>query len=384
VPGSVARTRVREVVDERPVPPLLEFAAAYSRRLLLVAAAAVVFGYVVVQLSGVVLPVLVAGLVTALLYPPAAWLRRRGWPRILATVAVMAAALALVVGLLSFVGPAAASQFDELVDGARSGLAQVTALLTEGPLGISEAEIQERVGAAIDQVRQNLGGLAGRVVSGALIAVNLFAGLLLVLFLVFFMVKDGDRIAEWFLHLPRAEWRADARELGRRACEVIVVYMRGVVTVAVIDAVLIGAGLLAIGVPLVLPLAIVTFMGAFFPLIGAIASGALAVLVALVTNGFVDAALVLGLVVVVQQLEGNVLYPLLVGRSLSLHPLAILLALSAGTVLAGVVGALFAVPIAAVISTSGSYLHARGRRQREEDAALRQRSVEGVPSRAPS
>ena len=381
MPGSVAvLTRVREVVDERPVPPLLEFAAAYSRRLLVVAAAAVVIGYVVVQLSGVVLPVLVAGLVTALLYPPAAWLRRRGWPRIIAAVAVMAAALALVVGLLSLVGPAAASQFDELAAGARSGLAQVTALLTEGPLGITEAEIQQRVQAAIDQVRQNLGGLAGRVVSGALIAVNLFAGLLLVLFLVFFMVKDGDRIAEWILHLPRAEWRADARELGRRASEVIVVYMRGVVTVAVIDAALIGAGLLAIGVPLALPLAIVTFLGAFFPLVGAIASGALAVLVALVTNGFVDAALVLGLVVVVQQVEGNVLYPLLVGRSLNLHPLAILLALSAGTVLAGVVGALFAVPIAAVISTTGSFLHERGRRQREQDAAVRERTAESLPS----
>ena len=381
MPGSaVVRTRVLEVVDERPVPPLLDFAAAYSRRLLLVAAAAVVVGYVVVQLSGVVLPVLVAGLVTALLYPPAAWLRRHRVPRILATIAVMAAALALVIGLLSFVGPAAAGQFDELAAGARSGLAQVTALLTEGPLGITEAEIQQRVQAAIDQVRQNLGGLAGRVVSGALIAVNAVAGLLLVLFLVFFMVKDGDRIAEWFLHLPRAEWRADARELGRQACEVIVVYMRGVVTVAVIDAVLIGAGLLAIGVPLVLPLAIATFLGAFFPLIGAVATGALAVLVALVTNGFVDAALVLGLVVVVQQVEGNILYPLLVGRSLNLHPLAILLALSAGTVLAGIVGALFAVPVAAVISTSGSYLHERGRRQREREAAVRERTAAGLPS----
>ncbi|MDP9133856.1 MAG: AI-2E family transporter, partial [Actinomycetota bacterium] len=116
------------------------------------------------------------------------------------------------------------------------------------------------------------------------------------------------------------------------------------------------------------------------PLVGAIASGALAVLVALVTNGFVDAALVLGLVVVVQQVEGNVLYPLLVGRSLNLHPLAILLALSAGTVLAGVVGALFAVPIAAVISTTGSFLHERGRRQRERDAAVREGIAESLPS----
>ena len=135
-----------------------------------------------------------------------------------------------------------------------------------------------------------------------------------------------------------------------------------------------------IGVPLVLPLAIVTFLGAFFPLIGAVGSGALAVLVALVTNGFVDAALVLGLVVVGQQVEGNVLYPLLVGRSLKLHPVAILLALSAGTVLAGIVGALFAVPVAAVISTSGSYLHERGRGQRERDAAVHARTAESVPS----
>ena len=355
-------------MDERPVPPMLDFAAAYSRRLLLVAAAAILFGYVVVQLSGVVLPMMVAVLVTALLYPPAAWLRDRGWPRILATTAVMAGSLLLVLGLLSLVGPAAASQFDELAAGARSGLDQVTTLLTQGPLGVTQAEIDARVEAAIDQVRGNLGGLAGRVVSGALVAVNAVAGLLLVLFLVFFMVKDGDRIVDWLLHLPRREWRDDARELGRRAWEVLVTYMRGVVVVALIDAVLVGAGLLAIGVPLVLPLAIVTFLGAFFPLVGAVITGALAVLVAVVTNGLLAAALVLALVVVVQQVEGNVLYPLLVGRSLRLHPLAILLTLSAGTLLAGVVGALFAVPIAAVVSASGSYLHERGGRQREQTA----------------
>lgn len=337
---------------------MLDFAADYSRRILLVAGAVVVLGYVLVQLSSVVLPVLVAVLVTALLFPPVAWLRRRGWPSWLATLAVMGLTLLLVAGLVTLVGPAAVSQFDDLAAGGQRGLQQATILLTEG-LGVSQAEIDQRLQAAIGQIRQNLGGIAGRVLSGALVAVNLLAGLVLTLFLVFFFLKDGDRIARWLVGLTRREWRDDARELGRLGFEVLVAYVRGIVVVGLIDAVLISAALLLIGVPLVLPLAIVTFLGAFFPLVGAVVTGGLAVLVALVSGGLGPAALTLVAVLVVQQVEGNVLYPLLVGRSLHVHPVAILLALSAGTVLAGVVGALFAVPIAALGAVFGSYLHQR-------------------------
>lgn len=356
-------------MGERHVPRMLDFAAEYSRRLLLVAAALVVLGYVLVQLSGILLPTLVAILITALLYPAAEWLRGKGVPSLLATVFVMGAMLSAVVGAFAIVGPSTISQFDDLAAGGREGVQRLTTYVTEGPFGVSEADIDQRVSAAVEQVRQNLGGLAGRVVGTALIAVNALAGLVLVLFLVFFFVKDGERMGNSVVGLARPQWRADARELGRQAFEVLAIYARGVVFVATVDAVLIGLALLAIGVPLVLPLALVTFLAAFFPIIGAVLAGALAVLVALVSDGFVAAGLVLAAVVVIQQLEGNVLYPLIVGRSLHLHPAAMLLVLGAGSLVAGVAGALFAVPVASVVVVVAKYLRARERRHDASESA---------------
>lgn len=356
-------------MGERRVPRMLDFAADYSRRLLLVAAALVVLGYVLVQLSGILLPTLVAILIAALLYPAAEWLRGKGVPSLLATVFVMGAMLSAVVGAFAIVGPSTISQFDDLAAGGREGVQRLTTYVTEGPFGVTEADIDQRVSAAVEQVRQNLGGLAGRVVGTALIAVNALAGLVLVLFLVFFFVKDGERMGNSVVGLARPQWRADARELGRQAFEVLAIYARGVVFVATVDAVLIGLALLAIGVPLVLPLALVTFLAAFFPIIGAVLAGALAVLVALVSDGFVAAGLVLAAVVVIQQVEGNVLYPLIVGRSLHLHPAAMLLVLGAGSLVAGVAGALFAVPVASVVVVVAKYLRARERRHDASESA---------------
>jgi len=330
-------------MDSR-LPPSLDFAAAYSWRFLLVVAALVVAGYVLVRLSTVVFPVLIALLLSALLHPMVAWLKRRRVPGALAAALVLAGAVVSVLGLFSFVGPAAASQFDELGEGVRRGLVQGAELLTSGPFGLTEQDLQRRISEGEQQIRDNLYGLAGRVVSGALIAVNLLAGTVLVLFLVFFFLKDGEQMGEWAARLARPHWREGVRELGRRSFAVLNTYARGVVIVALVDAVLIGLALLLIGVPLVLPLAVVTFFAGFFPLVGAFVAGALSVLVALVTGGVGDAALVLVAVIAVQQIEGNVLYPMLVGSSLKLHPVATLLSVSAGTVLAGVVGALFAVP----------------------------------------
>lgn len=341
------------------MPPVLDFAASYSWRLLLVAAALVVAGYVLVRLSTVVFPVLIALLITALLHPLVAWLKRRRVPGALAAALVLVGGVVAVLSLFALIGPAAGSQFDDLGAGVRSGLVQGAELLTSGPFGVSEDELQRRIREGEQQIRDNLYGLAGRVVSGALIAVNLLAGTVLVLFLVFFFLKDGEQMGEWAARLARPHWQDDARELGRRSFRVLSTYARGVVVVALVDAVLIGLALLLIGVPLVLPLAVVTFFAGFFPLIGAFVAGALSVLVALVTGGVSDAALVLLAVLAVQQIEGNVLYPLLVGSSLKLHPVATLLSVSAGTVLAGVVGALFAVPVTAVAVACGSYLRER-------------------------
>lgn len=341
------------------MPPVLDFAASYSWRFLLVAAAVVVAGYVLVRLSTVVFPVLVALLITALLHPLVAWLKRRRVPGALASALVLVGAVAALLALLALIGPAAASQFDDLAAGVRNGLVQGAELVTSGPFGVTEEDLQRRIGEAEQQIRENIYGLAGRVVSGALIAVNLLAGTVLVLFMVFFFLKDGEQMGDWAARLARNHWQEDVRELGRRSFRVLSTYARGVVIVALVDALLIALALILIGVPLVLPLAVVTFFGGFFPLVGAFVAGALSVLVALVTGGVSDAALVLLAVLAVQQIEGNVLYPLLVGSSLKLHPVATLLCVSAGTVLAGVVGALFAVPVAAVAVACSSYLRER-------------------------
>lgn len=353
------------------MPPVLDFAASYSWRFLLVAAALVVAGYVLVRLSTVVFPVLIALLISALLHPLVARLRRRRIPGALAAALVLVGAVAAVFALFAFIGPAAASQFDDLASGVRQGLVQGAEQLTSGPFGVTEQDLQSRIREAEQQIRDNVYGLAGQVVSGALIAVNLLAGTVLVLFLVFFFLKDGEQMAEWAARIARPHWQDDVRELGRRSFRVLGTYARGVVIVALVDAVLIGLALLLIGVPLVLPLAVFTFFGGFFPLVGAFVAGALSVLVALVTGGVSDAALVLLAVLAVQQIEGNVLYPLLVGSSLKLHPVATLLCVSAGTVLAGVVGALFAVPVTAVAVACGSYLRERAP------------GAEDVPQRAP-
>ena len=228
--------------------------------------------------------------------------------------------------------------------------------LADGPLGVSEAELNRGIDQAIERLGESSGSLAAGVLSGAQLVAELIAGLLLMAVLIFFFVKDGPRIWAWVVSLLPARRRGDANEIGTRAWAALGGYVRGVSIVATVDAVLIGLALLIIGVPLVVPLMVLTFMGAFFPLIGALLAGAVAALVALVSNGVVAALVVIAVITLIQQLEGDLLYPLVVGRSVELHPVAILLALTAGAVLAGVIGALLAVPAAAVAWVAIDYL----------------------------
>ena len=358
-----------------PLPPMLDFAAAYSKRLLLVGAAALAVGYVVTRLSPAVLPVLVALLLAALAEPLVARLQAWRVPDALAAGGVILLGVALVGGAFAVIGPSAASQIPELQLGIQRGLRQLSTLVEASPLGLSQADIQDRINDTIEQVRQNLGGLVGRVLTGAGLVLNFLTGTILTLFVLFFFLKDGRRLADWGTGLVRPDWQPDARELASRCFAVLGVYARGVIVVAVIDATFIGLALLVMGVPLVLPLAVLTFFGAFFPIVGALVAGFVAVLVALVAKGVGAAVIVLVAVIVVQQVEGNVLYPMLVGTALKLHPVAIILALTAGGVLAGIVGALFAVPVAAVVNTAGSYL---GTRARQAGATVEEEG-EGVP-----
>lgn len=358
-PPTPREARYASRSHDREDPRTLKWAATMSLRFLLIVAALTVIVYGLVRLSAVVLPVLIALLLASLLAPPANWLHRKRVPKILATAIVVVGALLLVIGLLASIVPAVAAQSDDLGLQARAGFQQVTAYLVQGPLGITQAQIDGAVNMAIERLRGSLGGIATGVLTGATVFVNVLAQTILTLIVAFFFINDGRRIWGGLVGLLRPSVRDDAHALGKRAFTILKAYSRGIIVVAVADSVLIGLALLAVGVPLILPIVVLTFLGAFFPLIGAVVAGGVAVLVTLVTNGPTDAIIILVAVLIVQQVEGNLLYPYVVGSSLELHPLLILLALAGGTAVAGVVGALIAVPVAAVASGALSYISGR-------------------------
>jgi predicted PurR-regulated permease PerM len=350
-------------MDERrsvevPVPAWLARAAAVSWRLLAVAAAVALVGFVLVYLRLVVLPVIVALFFSTLLAPPVGWLRARGWPPLAATWAVILGALLLVAGAAVALAPQVGPQLGSLGDQVSSGLDDVQRWLREGPLHVSERQLADLLTRARQELRANSAQLTRGVLSGAALAVELLTGALLSLVLTFFFVKDGHRFGDWVARHAGARGE-ELRAVGRRAFETLGAYLRGVATVGLIDAVLIGIGLAVVGVPLVVPLALLVFVGAFFPIVGAFVAGLAAALVALVSKGLVAALVIVGITVAVQQLEGHVLAPLVLGRAVRLHPAVILLALTGGAVVGGIPGAALAVPAVAVAGSVASYLRSR-------------------------
>ncbi len=338
------------------VPRSLEVAASFCWRALVVAAAALAVLFLVSKLLLVVMPLFVALLATAVLRPPADWLRERGVSDALAALIVMASALLVGAGLLTLIVPPFVDQVSEVGDNLRGGVQRAGNWLLEGPLDLTESELQSYLDDVERTISENRDTIAGGVVGGARAVGELLSGLALAIVMTFFLIKDGDRIAAWFVGVFPARRRHDAAEVGRRSWETLSGYLRGVSIVALVDAVFIGLALAIVGVPAVLPLAVFTFLAAFVPIVGAVVMGAVAALVALVTNGPLDAAIILAAVVAVQQLEGNVLQPLVVGRAIDLHPLAILLAVTTGIILGGIPGAIVAAPLLAILVRIASYL----------------------------
>jgi len=329
------------------VPHGLAVAAAITWRVLLLAFAAVAAGYAAGKLLLVVVPVVVALLLATLLVPLAHRLRNRGMHERAASLLVVAAGIALIGVLLTLIVPPFVSELSELGTNVEKGSRKAGQVLR--PLGVSQAEVDRAIDDGVESLKGNGGKkLTGGAVTGALAALNLLAAVLLTLVLTFFFVKDGRRMWDWIAGLFAPRRRAGANELGERVWRVLTGYVHGVALVALIDSILIGVTLLVVGVPLAMPLMVLTFLAAFFPVVGAVAVGAAAVLVALVAKGAVAAIIVGAVIIVVQQLDGNVLQPVLVGRKLELHPVVVLLALTAGGVIAGLVGAFIAVPLAAV------------------------------------
>ncbi|HSH22719.1 MAG TPA: AI-2E family transporter [Acidimicrobiales bacterium] len=338
----------------------LDRAASFTGKSLVVAAGVALVVLALARLRLLVLPMIVALLLATALVPPVRWLQRIGVPRLVATWLVLLAGAAALVGLVVGLAPSVAEEFRGLGPTVEQGVRQVENWLVEGPLALSGEEIDRYTDQVVDQLRTSGARLASGLLAGAVVISEVIAGLLLIVVLTFFFVKDGEEICAFGLRQLREEHHDLARAVARRGWAALGSYVRGTAAVAVVDAVIIGVGLVLIGVPLVAPLVLLTFFGAFLPLVGAVAAGAVAVLVALVSGGPTDALLTLGVVVLVQQVEGDVVAPLVLGRAVRLHPVVILAALTGGAVIGGLIGAFLAVPAAAVAVAVGSELKARG------------------------
>lgn len=340
------------------VPTWLRVGSEWALRLLLIGAAVYLLGKALGFLHIVVLPVALALLISTLLLPPKRWLAGRGFPPALATLATMLAALLLIAGVLTAIAPSIGNQVSDLGGGVEDGVRKATDFLSNKPFELSERDIDRRVDDALDTLRDNSGTITSGVRSGAVVLGEVITGLIITLLLTFFFLKDGRQIWSWLVWLLARGREDDIDTLGRKVYTALSGYIRGIALVGVVDAVLIGLALLIIGVPLVVPLMILTFFGAFIPLVGAFLAGLAAVLIALVSNGLVAAIIVLACIVLVQQIEGHLLYPILMSRTVHLHPAVIVLALATGGVVAGIVGVFLAVPVAAAISTT--IAHVRG------------------------
>jgi putative heme transporter len=343
-------------VTRPDVPPALRRLAAWSWRLLVIITAAGLVLYLLILLKVIVVPVIVALFLATLLVPLVNWLQARGWSHLPAVLTVFVGAVLLLAAIVAGFIPLIGNELDTLRQRADEGVREVQAFIASRPFGLSEADLTRYLEQARERFTENSSGLTRGAVQGATLIGELITGLILTLFLTFFFVKDSERFTRWILDFAGERRSGPLREIGLRSATAVSGYLRGQASVGLVDAIFIGIGLAVVGVPLVVPLAFLTFVAAFLPLVGAFVAGAVAALVALVTKGFTAALIVVGITVLVQQVEGHVLAPLLLGRAVSLHPVVIILALAAGAILGGIIGAFLAVPIAAVVTAVGTYL----------------------------
>jgi len=330
------------------VPPVLATLAAWSWRLIVVGVVVYFFAQIVVTLRFVALPVAIALLLTALLFPLTDGLRRVGLNSMAATWLTMLTAFA-VLGITGWiVGARANEEFPNLVQQVQDTARDIQDWLIHGPLGLRESQLADMVAEVTRQLNEQRAAITGTLVTGAAVAIEVLAGLVLVLFVTFFLLKDGERIWKWFLKaFGSATPRMD--RAGRAAWRTLSQYVQGTVIVAAVHGVIMGIVLAGMGVPLWAPLAVLIFLASFIPIVGIFFAGGLATLVTLGAQGPIYALVFVGILVVEQQLENHVLQPLIVGRAVRFHPLAIILVLGVGGVLAGITGAAVAVPIAAVL-----------------------------------
>ncbi len=349
----------------------LSWTARWSLRLVLTALGLSLIGVIIGQLWSIVLPVLLGLIIATVLEPPATWMRMHRVPPLLASIIVVVGALAIVGGIIAVIAPQVVAQVPQLVAGATGGLSDVERWLST-TFGLGQSQIGQVVQSTVNQLQSSATAIAGTVLTGLTTIASGVIDMVLALVLAFLFVKDGYRFLPWMRSQVGSAAGEHLAEVGARAWDRLGGFIRSQAIVGFIDAACIGVGLVIIGVPLALPLAVLTFFGAFIPIVGALTAGALSVLIALVTGGFYKALIVLILILAVQQIEGNLLQPLVQGRGLGLHASVIILAVAGGGSVAGIVGAFLAVPVVAVAAEIARYIN--------EQIDARARSDEEHPS----
>ena len=342
------------------VPRWLDLSAAWAWRLLLLLIAGLAVLWLATRLVVVTLPLAVALILSTLAVPPADWLQRRGLRPAAAAGIVVIGGLGALVGILAALTPSFVDQLGDLGPTLRDAWDGVLNWLETGPLNYDRSRVEDLASNLGNTLSSGGGsGVVSGVLSGATMVVQAIAGLVLAVVVLFFFVKDGEEIVDWFIARTPTGGRDTVRAVGRRAWMALGGYVRGTAMIAAIDAIGIMIGLIVLGVPLVAPLTLLAFLGGFLPVIGAFTAGLVAVLVALATVGWFKALLLLAVIIGVQQIEGNLLQPTIMRRAVALHPVVVLTALGAGAALAGIIGAFLSVPIAAVLAAIGNELRLR-------------------------
>lgn len=350
IPVRLVPKVVESVSERHQVPIGVEIAASWAWRILVIALAGALGIWLLRYFSEVTVPVAIALLGTALAVSAVDWLEAHKFPRLLATFVVVIIMLIALFGMLTLVGQQLSTQVTDLKANVVQGITQVQDWLTNGPLGISDAQIQDWIDQAKNAISSSDTSVFTRISEVGATLTHIVAGFFIALFSAFFFLYEGERIWAWIVILfPRAA-RERVNSSGHTAWRSLTAFVRATVLVALTDAAGIALGAWLLGVPLTLAIAVIVFLGAFVPIIGALLSGMVAVLVALVAQGPWTALFMLLVVIGIQQFESHVLQPFLMGRLVAVHPLAIIIAIASGVIVAGVVGALIAVPLAACLN----------------------------------
>lgn len=337
------------------VPRGVRIAAAWSWRFLIIIAAIAVVVLIIIQLRLIIIPLFIAVLVSALLTPLITVLVRHHWPRGLAIAAAVLSAVAVIGGLLWLAIWQITSDFSEVRARTVESFGELRTALLQSPF-VTETQLNDLISDVTTSLQEDGGALwSGALSIGTTLGHGL-TGIFLALFCLLFVLIDGGGIWGWIVRLSPKKAQAAIDGAGRAGWSTLTNYARTQILVASIDAFGIGLGAAILGVPLAIPIAVLVFLGSFVPIVGAVVTGTIAAFIALVYNGWVIALIMIGVVLLVQQIEGHVLQPLLMGAAVKVHPLAVVLVVAAGTLLAGIPGALFAVPVAAMINVMTRYI----------------------------